>query len=945
MHCRSILKWIGLTVISITIVLLLSTIAQDDTVSAANDTVNDAVLTHRSERGGSFTLILQPPQRVAPADEPQSASGSLGTTIAKTQLQTPTFQAGDFICTFYAAGFDLPEPNPVHERYQAILSLHVQYPTSNGLTVDGINSNFGIAPGGESPGTSAAGNMPAFTASGGANSLSSFDSIRELNIKTSVLTPEYGRVAGEQFEVITHYGTNNLHGTLFHAFGNDVLDANDWFANSRGLKEPAKRLNSFGGTLSGPIKRSHTFFFASYEGMRFRQPMVGITDVPSLNARVSAPAELRSLLNAFPLPNGVVRPDGLAEFASSFANPAKHDVGAIRVDHRFTSDTTLRVRYNFADSEAGLRGPAGFSLNTTNRIQSRSQVLSGSLKHTAPRSVLELAANYSRARVNSAYLLDEFGGGTGPSVSPSAFTFDLNSRNAAWMSGSEESNLQRQFNLLGSVVIVNGNHSFKFGGDFRRLSPRIGLRTSEENVLFDGVAQALTGVPLRISQLHFGGRQNLVFNSVSLFAQDEWKQSKRLKLSYGMRWELAPAPSIDDAFAVDQVDDPATISLAPQGSSLWKTTFLNFAPRASVAYELFDKTQHELVLRAGAGIHYDLGQDRSGDVVANSIPFVSGASVPLLAFDPQLRLPYFIKWNVALQKNLGRQSISATYLGSSGKRLFHTETLLNQNPDFDFLRVTTNRGNSDYRALQIKFEPAANNGLSLVTSYTLAQSVDNVSYDSARRVIMTSSDPAFDRGPSDFDVRHELTGSASYKLPAPFSRGLGNKLSRNWALDSIFVARSARPLNVLYLVPTSFGVAYFRPDVVDGNSLSVFDPLVAGGRRLNPAAFVVPEDLQQGNFARNSLRGFPLYQIDLSLRRKFNFSESVALQVQADAFNVFNHANFEDPLGNDLVIGRDATTFGESTAMSGRSLSGGGFPSFYGFGGPRTLRLSVKLMF
>ena len=104
--------------------------------------------------------------------------------------------------------------------------------------------------------------------------------------------------------------------------------------------------------------------------------------------------------------------------------------------------------------------------------------------------------------------------------------------------------------------------------------------------------------------------------------------------------------------------------------------------------------------------------------------------------------------------------------------------------------------------------------------------------------------------------------------------------------------------------------------------------------------------LQQGNLSRNSLRGFPLYQIDLALRRKFNFSEAIALQIQADAFNVFNHANFEDPSGNDLVIGSNANfAFGQSTAMNGRSLSGGGFPSFYSFGGPRTLRLSVKLLF
>lgn len=883
-----------------------------------------------------------------------TAAASMQTELASyrttKQIQELPLQGRSYDCLLLLSPGAAPtKPGYGIERYGANISVNGQRPTSNGFTIDGVSANFGISPGGESPGTSAAGNVPALTAIGGGNSIATFDSIQELNIKTVALQPEYGRVAGAQVDVITRSGTNRFHGTLFHFFGHDSLDASDWFANSRSLTKPPKRLNTFGGTLGGRIKRDHTFFFASYEGLRLRQPVVGITDAPSLASRAAAPAELRPLLNAFPLPNGPVRPDGFAEFASSFANPARHDAGSIRIDHLVNDLTNLRLRYNFADSEATQWGPGGFSLNTTDRIHSRSQMVSGSLVHTlTPAIVLDFRANYGRARVGSSYWLDGFGGATVPATpfAPAAFTFDLNSRNAALMSGTEESNLQRQFNVLGSVVIVNGNHSFKFGGDFRRLSPVIDLRASEENVLFDGMGQALTGVPRRINQLRFADRQNPVFKSLSLFAQDEWRTS-RLMLAYGVRWEFAPPPSIDEAFAVDQVDDPATLNLAPRGSSLWNTTFLNFAPRASFAYQISEGWGRELLLRGGAGILYDLGQDRSGDIVANSIPFVSGTMpLPLLAFDPQLKLPYVINWNVSLQQNLGRdQTLSATYLGSSGKRLFHTETLLNQNPDFNFLRLTTNRGKSDYRALQIRFDRPARDGLTAMASYTLAQSLDNVMQDSTRRVIMTSIDPAFDRGPSDFDVRHTFTGLVSYDLPAPVSQGMGNRLSRNWALDSIFTARSARPLNVVYMIPTAFGVAYLQPDVVSGNSLFLSDPLVAGGRRLNPAAFDIPDGSQQGNLARNSLRGFPLYQIDLALRRKFNFSEAVALQIQADAFNVLNHANFEDPLGNDLVVGSSNLAFGQSTAMSGRSLSGGGFPSFYSFGGPRTLRLSVKLLF
>ncbi len=881
-----------------------------------------------------------------------ASSSTLGNAILMRSIQELPIQGRSFtgLLTLHP-GVVGPSTNSTTDTFQTKYWASGQRSSSNNFVVDGVSANFGIAPGGENPGPSAAGNTPALTASGGANGLATFGAIQEVKIQTPANEPQQGRVAGAHVAVVTRAGTNAFHGSLFHFFGNDALDANDWFANSRGLKQPHKSLNTFGGTLGGPINRDQTFFFASYEGLRLRQPMVGITDVPSLSARAAAPAALRSFFDTFPVPNGATRADGFAEFASSFANPARHDAGSFRLDHVLTDKTTLNGRYSFADSSATQRGAGGFSLNTTNRINSRSQSITGLLSHTlSATAILELRANYSRLRVNGSYLLDEFGGALPGDLFPaSSFTFDLNSRNAAWMAGDEQSNLQRQFNVAGSSSIVRGDHSFKFGGDYRRLSPRIDLRTSEESALFDGVAQALTGVATRARRLSFVDSQNPVFQSLSLFAQDEWRQSSRLTLTYGLRWELAPPPSTNDLqpFAVDQVNDPSTLKLAAPGSSLWKTTFLNFAPRAGVAYQLSNSSGRELVLRGGVGILYDLGQDRSGDIFANSIPFVSGASdLPLLAYDPHLKLPYVINWNVTLQRNLGPlQTLSATYLGSSGKRLLHTATLLDKNPDFSFLRLTTNRGNSDYRALQVKFDRPPRNGVAALVSYTLSRSMDNVAEDSTRRAIMASLDAQADRGPSDFDIRHQLTGYLSYELPSLMSHGLGNKLLRNWALDSIFNARSAKPLNVVYLVPTSFGMAYLRPDIVDGASLYVSDPAVAGGRRINAAAFLVPSSLQQGNLSRNSLRGFPLYQVDLALRRRFSFSEQLALKVQADAFNVFNHANFEDPLGNDLVAGNQTLAFGQSTAMRGRSLSSGGFPSFYSFGGARTLRFSVKLEF
>ncbi|HEU0253126.1 MAG TPA: TonB-dependent receptor, partial [Pyrinomonadaceae bacterium] len=749
---------------------------------------------------------------------------------------------------------------------------------NNNFTVDGVSANFGIAPGGETPGATASGNAPALTASGGANGLATLDAIQEISIHTYVNEAEFARSAGAQVALITRAGTNAFHGSAFYFVGNDSFDASDWFANSRGLPKPPRKLNVFGGSLGGPIKKNKTFFFGAYEGMRFHQPMVGVTDVPSLSSRTAAPLSLRPFLDVFPIPNGSARPDGFAEFAASFDNPARHDVGSIRIDHLLNSRVNINGRYNFANSGADLRGADRLSLNTINQIRTRSQSATGRVTYTAsPLMIVELFANYSRLRADGSYILDPFGGATlpGGTFEPGSFTFDLNSRSAGWMTGDSSASVQRQFNIGGSVTKVAGDHTFKFGVDYRRLSPTIGVRTSQQSVLFDGMGQALTGVAGRVNSLSHVGPQRPVFESFSLFAQDQWRATKDLTVHYGMRWDVAPAPSIE-------------------GSSLWKTTFDNFAPRVGFAYSLLRDDPPSLVLRGGVGMVYDVGHGRSGDLFANSVPFISGSSafntpfpvssltksndLPFVAFDPQLKLPYTINWHVSLEKALGSdQILSASYIGSKGARLLHTETLFDQNPAFPFLRLTTNRGSSDYRALGVTFTRRMTNGLAANLSYGLSQSLDNVTVDSERRVVMASSNPDLDRASSDFDVRHKLTGTLFYALPALSSQGISNKLTRNWTLNSIFNARSSRPLNVFYMFPTSFGIAFLRPDSVDEAPLFVLDPAAPGGRRINAEAFGAPAGLVQGTSPRNSLRGFPLYQLDLGLQRKFNLSEHLSL--------------------------------------------------------------------
>ncbi len=117
------------------------------------------------------------------------------------------------------------------------------------------------------------------------------DSIQEFRVLTNTFDAEYGRNSGSVVNVVTKSGTNEWHGSAYEFFRNKVLNANDYcLTAAEGLPcdKPQFNQNQFGGTFGGPIVKSRTFFFASYEGRRVRQgiPSQAVT-VPSSFERPS----------------------------------------------------------------------------------------------------------------------------------------------------------------------------------------------------------------------------------------------------------------------------------------------------------------------------------------------------------------------------------------------------------------------------------------------------------------------------------------------------------------------------------------------------------------------------------------------------------------------------------------------------------------------------------
>jgi hypothetical protein len=884
---------------------------------------------------------------------------------------------------------------------QGQFSVNGQRANANYLTVDGVSANVGISVQGGF-GQAESGSLPALTSLGGTNNLVSIDALEEFKIQTSTYAPEFGRTPGAQIQILTRSGTKEFHGSFFDYFRNDVLDANDWFANSRGLRRPGERQNDFGVILGGPVflprfgeggspffynGKNQTFFFFSYEGLRLRQPQTAITQVPSLIARTTVPTSLQPYLNAYPIPNGPTLANGFSEFAASYSDPSTLNATSIRVDHVFGGKVILFGRYNHAPSESVQRGVTR-SLNTL--TASRYKTITVTLGATFlfnPKITDEFRANYSRNHGEVLNLMDNFGGGVPPSRSilfpsfapaDSAFVFVLlGGINAGFGIGEVADGLQRQINVLNTLSVVSGKHELKFGIDYRRLTPVFNPSAYSLTGVFNGVSGALSGRALIAGTVAFPTSTIPVFLDLSLFAQDTWRPRSGLAITYGGRWESNKPPTEmngNDPYGVTGFDQPSTLALVPRGAPLYRTTYNNFAPRIGVSYQLSQKQGLETVLRGGFGVFYNLASGEVANAFANSFPFriiktlnnvpfpldPIQAAIPSLslnppldtisAVDPNLKLPFTYQWNFAGEQFFGpSQTVSISYIAAIGRRLIRRELFRNPNPTFTAVFASRNTATSDYHALQFQYQRRLSKGLQGLAAYTWSHSIDTASSDATTTTPGTLVDPNQDRASSDFDVRHSVNAAITYDIPRVLKTGIAEKLLRDFSVDTSFTARSATPVNVVTGM-TLFGVVNtFRPDLVQGVPLYLFNASLPGGKRINPAAFLIPPATRQGSLGRNALRGFPMWQLDFAVRRQFHLNERVYLQFRADFFNIFNHPNFGDPGASSSTNALNNAQFGQSTFMLSKSLGNGGllggFNPLYQVGGPRSIQFALKLNF
>lgn len=824
-------------------------------------------------------------------------------------------------------------------------TVNGQRPNTHSFTVDGLTVNNGVTGGGQQA-QSTGGSLPGLTAFGSFHHLLSTEALDEFRIQTSTFAPDFGKLPGAQVSLSSRAGANQFHGSFYHFRRQHQLDANDWFANRAGLRDTGSRFNDSGATLGGPLARNRAFFFLSYERLRLRQPLLWRSPVPSADTRNRAPAWVGPLFDLFPPSSGAALGDGLNDWAGLSQRPSRLDTRAARLDYALTSRITLFSRITEAPSRSE------FGNTQVNRLIIRSANLSGGLNATlGPQFINDFRFGFNRTRGDSTWRIDRplpdcylptipFLESTRGVSCDSFFQISIAGLERL-ISGRESQNRQVQWQLLESVALTRGSHHLRFGVDYRRITPERTRPVWNVQVMAENLADFQAGRNVWVvTTAPEQGR--ILMSEYSAYAMDSFRASSKLTLTYGLRWEFNPSPiSFKPVFGLEPT---GSVFSPSKGIPIWRAAYSNLAPRAGFAYRLHNRTA--TILRAGIGVYYDSSLAAATDLV-NGGPFniwqlgspASPATGPIrtilnFGFSPELHWPVVRHWNLSLEQPLsGADSFTATYLGSAGRSLLRREISGDAYNSLIRVALTANHAVSDYHALQLQYRRRMARRLQMLATYTWSHSIDTGSSDSALHWLGHNHWSLIDRGNSDFDVRHSL--NLAFSLPL-----------RRWSLDGIYRARTGFPINVLH-AEHAMGVAFanvFRPDRAPGVPLWSPDASAPGGRRLHRNAFLSRPPLEQGNLGRNSVPGFGMSQLDLSLRREFPLTERTALRFRLEVFNVFNQANFADP-----VRFLTSPLFGESASMLnlllGSGTAGSGLAPMLQIGAPRSLQFSFGFHF
>ena len=556
------------------------------------------------------------------------------------------------------------------------------------------------------------------------------------------------------------------------------------------------------------------------------------------------------------------------------------------------------------------------------------------------------------------------------------------------------------FVLSDTLSWIHGRHSFHYGGEYRRFN-NDNFTGDTGAATFSNIAGFQTG-QVTAFQITPGDRPSrIVESALGGFIEDTFKVTHNLTLELGLRydWNGTPTEALDRFV----VFDPATASLLQVGKNIhapFDQNNKNFQPRVGFAWDALGNSK--AVVRAGYAILTDQFVTNTVTPLSSNVPFVTPAlftsskTTPSILFsnalpasgpaglavntiDHNFANPYVQSWNLNIESQLTPTlSTMIGYFGSKGTNLRYQgniNQLINGQKPFPALSpsspvlppppASTTLGtitdifsgaNSNYNALWISGNKRFSHGFQFNTSYTFSKSLDYNSLSSDVTRIQDVHNPRGDYGPSDFDARHRFVANVIYSLPFQ-----GNRLVSGWQVSTITQLQSGNPIaNIIASNQTTLtGTNTLRLDVLNpivttGNPNQWFaNPIVCDPRATtgpsvcnSSSVFALPVSpsgvFHFGDMGRNSVYGPSFINTDFSIQKTTKITERVSNQFRFEAFDLFNHPNFGNPVRLGVVP--TLNTAGQVVLPAFGTIVNTRFPTGDS-GSSRQLQFALKLIF
>ena len=376
---------------------------------------------------------------------------------------------------------------------------------------------------------------------------------------------------------------------------------------------------------------------------------------------------------------------------------------------------------------------------------------------------------------------------------------------------------------------------------------------------------------------------------------------------------------------------------------------------------------------ASAGQRFPLQHVAYGASSANPNASVNWSQfeplVGIPAVDTHDVTPYAQHWMASIERQLGAATLATvSYVGTSSHHLLVLEEVnpadpvlclslgsacgpFNEQaarttfgPQFGSVELQRTIANANYNAFEATLNHRTH-GLELLASYTYSKSIDQ---SAGLPEPVNPVDPSLSRGLSAFDMRHNFVASFHYEVPAFASRGLWHQVGEGWSVAGIARFTTGLPVTLLNNNDTSLlgtipnGINNNGVDTPEwsGDSLHLNTNPRGGAAVFDASQFSLPALGTMGNARRRFFSGPGMEDLDATISREFSMSEGRALEVRAEAFNVFNHAQFFGPAA---VEGNISQLLGPATGQGGKPT--GTFGHAVNAMAPRLMQVAVRFHF